>query len=745
MGMYSQAQTMSNIGTNIANVNTGGYKRTDTHFSTVLSERMQHEGDQGGIRPKEYNRISNQGNIVGTDRALDLAINGSGFFVLNTKADGSGDTFYGRDGSFHQESGELSSAVDNNGNTVQFKKGYLADKNGYFVQGWEADINGNFSPGGTLKPIRLDMFAYYDQPVSTTEANLHLNLPADAVPGENFRYSAAVFDSLGATQAVTYNFTKTDTENEWTVQGTYDTLPTAQVNSVSLSAGQTDTLTLTGTVEAGDTYTASINGNAVNYVVLPGDVTIDDVRTGLMNAINASGTVNTIVAATAGALPGQMVLNSVAAGATFTTTTSATNAGIATDEAIAVSSGSSIEAGDVYTVTIDGTAVSYTALGTETDMDGVRDGLVAAINAHATVSTKVTATPSTTTGEITLTAATAGTAFDATVSATNGGAIADNSITTAITTANLSATPTTTSKSTFVFDGQGKLSEIRTGAAQAQVNTLTLTGGVIEAGDTYTATIGTTDVTYTTLGTEADIDAVRDALMNAINADATAGATVVATAGANPGEIVLTANTPGTPFTIGFNAANGGATADNAIAGVNTTPNKVNLPSSNPATTLTNSFTWANGGTATTAFDFTDTTQFASDDLVQLYYDRNGNTGGQLSGITFDTFGVAVGSFSNGTSRALYKLPLAQFVNPDLLSIYDGNVYGINDNVLAPSLVSAELDGFATFTPNAKELSNVDIGDEFSKIIMTQNAYNSSATVFKTVDEMTVVAKDLIR
>ena len=44
-----------------------------------------------------------------------------------------------------------------------------------------------------------------------------------------------------------------------------------------------------------------------------------------------------------------------------------------------------------------------------------------------------------------------------------------------------------------------------------------------------------------------------------------------------------------------------------------------------------------------------------------------------------------------------------------------------------------------------KELSNVDLGKEFQTMILVQQAYNSAASVFKTVDEMTTVATDLKR
>jgi flagellar hook protein FlgE len=49
------------------------------------------------------------------------------------------------------------------------------------------------------------------------------------------------------------------------------------------------------------------------------------------------------------------------------------------------------------------------------------------------------------------------------------------------------------------------------------------------------------------------------------------------------------------------------------------------------------------------------------------------------------------------------------------------------------------------FTPNALELSNVNLEDEMAHMIKTQTAYNSSATAFKTMDEMSQTARDLKR
>ena len=148
LGMRAQAHSLATIGNNIANVTTGGFKRTDTNFSTLLSNTIDKQSDIGGVRPKDLNQITQQGNIVISNRDLDLAINGQGFFVLNSSATGGGQTYYGRDGSFEMATvndisvtGTPSVDANNNtiANTIISKDGYLVDKNGYFLQGWTAD------------------------------------------------------------------------------------------------------------------------------------------------------------------------------------------------------------------------------------------------------------------------------------------------------------------------------------------------------------------------------------------------------------------------------------------------------------------------------------------------------------------------------------------------------------------------------------------------------------------------------
>jgi len=93
LGMMAQSHSLQTIGVNIANINTGGYKAADTRFATVLSRTFEnHQSDIGGVRPQDYQRIDSQGFLVTSQSDLHVAINGKGFFILNTQLDGSGET-----------------------------------------------------------------------------------------------------------------------------------------------------------------------------------------------------------------------------------------------------------------------------------------------------------------------------------------------------------------------------------------------------------------------------------------------------------------------------------------------------------------------------------------------------------------------------------------------------------------------------------------------------------------------------
>jgi flagellar hook protein FlgE len=128
-----------------------------------------------------------------------------------------------------------------------------------------------------------------------------------------------------------------------------------------------------------------------------------------------------------------------------------------------------------------------------------------------------------------------------------------------------------------------------------------------------------------------------------------------------------------------------------------------------------------------------------------LSFAQDGYPGGALNAIAFDAAGRVIGSFSNGRTQPLYQLAIASFINPDGLAPVSGTVYAPTELSGLPSLGVAGDAARGTIMPGAIEQSNVDLEEEFSRMILVQHAYNSASMAFRTVDEMTQVARDLKR
>ena len=130
-----------------------------------------------------------------------------------------------------------------------------------------------------------------------------------------------------------------------------------------------------------------------------------------------------------------------------------------------------------------------------------------------------------------------------------------------------------------------------------------------------------------------------------------------------------------------------------------------------------------------------DITGYASTS-VTTFQTQNGYPAGALRGISVDELGVLTGSYSNGQVRPLYQVVLADFPSYYGLSKMGSNLY-------AESLASGQaLPGTATngrlgsISPSAVEMSNVDLAQEFVKMITTQRAFQANSRVITTSDEI---------
>jgi flagellar hook protein FlgE len=88
-GLSANSAALAAISQNIANVNTIGYKRVASEFSTVVNSQTRGAGySAGGVLSNTRNYISQGGQLQRTTESTDLGISGSGFFVTTQKAEG---------------------------------------------------------------------------------------------------------------------------------------------------------------------------------------------------------------------------------------------------------------------------------------------------------------------------------------------------------------------------------------------------------------------------------------------------------------------------------------------------------------------------------------------------------------------------------------------------------------------------------------------------------------------------------
>lgn len=133
--------------------------------------------------------------------------------------------------------------------------------------------------------------------------------------------------------------------------------------------------------------------------------------------------------------------------------------------------------------------------------------------------------------------------------------------------------------------------------------------------------------------------------------------------------------------------------------------------------------------------------QFAGNYDV-IFSDQNGAELGLRTGVEINRDGIVIARFSNGASADLYKIPLVTFANSNGLTEVSGTAYKENDESGEENLREAGQGGAGFVEPSTLEASNVDLADEFAKLIVSQRAFGAGTRVINTVDQMT---EDLLR
>lgn len=115
--------------------------------------------------------------------------------------------------------------------------------------------------------------------------------------------------------------------------------------------------------------------------------------------------------------------------------------------------------------------------------------------------------------------------------------------------------------------------------------------------------------------------------------------------------------------------------------------------------------------------------------------EQDGYTSGILTSISIDQNGKILGSFSNGTILTLGQVLLAEFNNPGGLTKSGENLFELSGNSGIATVVSPGESTSSVIVSGALEQSNVDLADEFTKMIMAQRGFQSNARVIATSDE----------
>jgi flagellar hook protein FlgE len=110
---------------------------------------------------------------------------------------------------------------------------------------------------------------------------------------------------------------------------------------------------------------------------------------------------------------------------------------------------------------------------------------------------------------------------------------------------------------------------------------------------------------------------------------------------------------------------------------------------------------------------------------------QNGFAAGQLQSVAINNNGLVVGTFSNGQNIDLAAVTLSHFNGTNYLKALDGGAYEATDQS-GPAIIGAS----GTIAGSSLEGSNTDIADEFTKLIVTQQAYSANTKVITTANDM---------
>jgi flagellar hook protein FlgE len=215
-GLNAASRNLDVIGNNVANATTVGFKGSQALFADVFANSIGGSSGTGagiGVAVAGVQAEFTQGNITTTNSPLDMAINGNGFFRL----DSNGSITWSRNGQFHLDA-----------------DGYIVNPSSSKLTGYSVNAQSQIVPSNP-GPLQVDKSDFPPQATATSAMILNLDSREAAIAAPfnindsttyNKASSMTVYDSLGNPHALGTYFVKT-APGVWTVYGAADGTPLA--------------------------------------------------------------------------------------------------------------------------------------------------------------------------------------------------------------------------------------------------------------------------------------------------------------------------------------------------------------------------------------------------------------------------------------------------------------------------------------------------------------------------------------
>jgi len=134
-------------------------------------------------------------------------------------------------------------------------------------------------------------------------------------------------------------------------------------------------------------------------------------------------------------------------------------------------------------------------------------------------------------------------------------------------------------------------------------------------------------------------------------------------------------------------------------------------------------------------FHFDTVTQVAGNSSIDAGV-IDGWATGTLESYTFDSKGVISGFYSNGQTRELGQIAVANFANPSGLQKLGKSLFIESNNSGRADIGEADTSGRGKIAPSSLEMSNVDLAEEFTQMIITQRGFQANSRIISVSDEL---------